>query len=279
MCFREGTARALELLACRGLRISLPRARARNIVKAMPCCCGVRTARSGSRRFWVRALRAIAVPVDDAAARFARRIGAQCEPAVLCPRSGVVFDGIATERVPTVDPPIFLPRRRRSAQRFRPAKFSLPTRSKSFSRRDTPSQGSGAHHANVSQLVRLKPRSRIFEVRASGASDSFSEPAAAEPRLRQFLGCFCLRCLAERSCSKTPSTKEVMATIVANAFPCWWRCAHDRIFEAEDRTRSGDAGGREKFATRYAKAANQHFLRRWWTFRDVRRQFGWKFWP
>jgi long-chain acyl-CoA synthetase len=39
-----------------------------------------------------------------------------------------------------------------------------------------------------------------------------------------------------------------------------------------------DAGGREKFATRYAKAANQHFLRRWWTFRDVRRQFGWKFW-
>jgi len=39
-----------------------------------------------------------------------------------------------------------------------------------------------------------------------------------------------------------------------------------------------DAGGREKFATRYAEAANQHFLRRWWTFRDVRRQFGWKFW-
>ena len=28
-------------------------------------------------------------------------------------------------------------------------------------------------------------------------------------------------------------------------------------------------------AVRYCE---QHFLRRWWTFRDMRRQFGWKFW-
>ncbi len=32
------------------------------------------------------------------------------------------------------------------------------------------------------------------------------------------------------------------------------------------------------FAARYAAAESQHFLRRWWTFRDLRRQFGWKFW-
>ena len=32
------------------------------------------------------------------------------------------------------------------------------------------------------------------------------------------------------------------------------------------------------FAARYAAAANQHFLRRWWAFRNIRRQFGWKFW-
>jgi long-chain acyl-CoA synthetase len=32
------------------------------------------------------------------------------------------------------------------------------------------------------------------------------------------------------------------------------------------------------FAERYASAASQHFLRRWWTFRDVHRNFGWKFW-
>jgi long-chain acyl-CoA synthetase len=39
-----------------------------------------------------------------------------------------------------------------------------------------------------------------------------------------------------------------------------------------------DSGGRERFAKRYAGAAGQHFLRRWWTFRDLRRQFGCKFW-
>lgn len=35
---------------------------------------------------------------------------------------------------------------------------------------------------------------------------------------------------------------------------------------------------RAAFAARYKEAANQHFLRRWWTFRGLRRQFGWKFW-
>src|SRR5208282_4469015 len=33
-----------------------------------------------------------------------------------------------------------------------------------------------------------------------------------------------------------------------------------------------------KFSARYAAAERQHFLRRWWTFRDLRRRFGWKFW-
>jgi len=32
------------------------------------------------------------------------------------------------------------------------------------------------------------------------------------------------------------------------------------------------------FAARFAAAKSRHFLRRWWTFRDLRRQFGWKFW-
>ena len=38
------------------------------------------------------------------------------------------------------------------------------------------------------------------------------------------------------------------------------------------------SGGSKNFAARYAAAKSQHFLRRWWTFRDMRRQFGWKFW-
>jgi long-chain acyl-CoA synthetase len=39
-----------------------------------------------------------------------------------------------------------------------------------------------------------------------------------------------------------------------------------------------DRGDAEAFRRRFATAKDQHFLRRWWTFRAVRRQFGWKFW-
>ena len=38
-----------------------------------------------------------------------------------------------------------------------------------------------------------------------------------------------------------------------------------------------DAGQHGAFAIDYARATSQHFLRRWWTFRRIRRQFGWKF--
>jgi len=40
----------------------------------------------------------------------------------------------------------------------------------------------------------------------------------------------------------------------------------------------GDRGGAEKFRKRFAAAKEKHFLRRWWMFRSIRRQFGWKFW-
>src|SRR5271154_4556230 len=44
-----------------------------------------------------------------------------------------------------------------------------------------------------------------------------------------------------------------------------------------DDSSEGGRGG-ENFVTRYGAAKSQHFLRRWWTFRDLRRKFGWKFW-
>jgi len=40
----------------------------------------------------------------------------------------------------------------------------------------------------------------------------------------------------------------------------------------------GDSGELEKFQERYASAKGKHFLRRWWIFRRIHRQFGWKFW-
>ena len=48
--------------------------------------------------------------------------------------------------------------------------------------------------------------------------------------------------------------------------------------ETRTTDESGKASRRNAFAARYASGENQHFLRRWWTFRDIRRQFGWKFW-
>jgi long-chain acyl-CoA synthetase len=39
-----------------------------------------------------------------------------------------------------------------------------------------------------------------------------------------------------------------------------------------------DRGEAEKFRGRFREAEGKHFLRRWWMFRAIRRQFGWKFW-
>jgi long-chain acyl-CoA synthetase len=39
-----------------------------------------------------------------------------------------------------------------------------------------------------------------------------------------------------------------------------------------------DRGQSESFRRRFCSSQPQHFLRRWWTFRAIHRQFGWKFW-
>jgi len=39
-----------------------------------------------------------------------------------------------------------------------------------------------------------------------------------------------------------------------------------------------DSGKLEKFQRRLRESDGKHFFRRWWIFRDIRRQFGWKFW-
>ncbi|MGH9530632.1 MAG: AMP-binding protein [Terriglobales bacterium] len=39
-----------------------------------------------------------------------------------------------------------------------------------------------------------------------------------------------------------------------------------------------DAGHKEKFQQRFHNSKDKHFLHRWWIFRSIRKQFGWKFW-
>ena len=39
-----------------------------------------------------------------------------------------------------------------------------------------------------------------------------------------------------------------------------------------------ESGKQENFQRRFRDSEKKHFLHRWWVFRDIRRQFGWKFW-
>jgi long-chain acyl-CoA synthetase len=39
-----------------------------------------------------------------------------------------------------------------------------------------------------------------------------------------------------------------------------------------------DSGRLDKFRKQFSAAEGKHFLRRWWTFRTIHRQMGWKFW-
>ena len=39
-----------------------------------------------------------------------------------------------------------------------------------------------------------------------------------------------------------------------------------------------DRGRSEEFRRWFVAAEGKHFLHRWWIFREIRRQFGWKFW-
>src|SRR6266851_3222057 len=47
--------------------------------------------------------------------------------------------------------------------------------------------------------------------------------------------------------------------------------------DLEDGSLQGK-GKIEDFRRRFRTSEGKHFLRRWWIFRDIRRQFGWKFW-
>ena len=79
----------------------------------------------------------------------------------------------------------------------------------------------------------------------------------------------------------TLNPTEVMATIrrervsVLVAVPRMIESLKQKI----ERNLQDEDGVRwENFAERMHRAESQHYLRRWWTFRDIHRRFGWKFW-
>ncbi len=243
----------------------------------------------------------IAVPVDDAASPdFARRIGAQVRTRlVLCPRERApIFDGLVTEnivtkiiagKIATIDPAdLAAAVAERPAERFRPAQIqpSDPLEIVFTSGTTAEPKGVMLTHANVvGNLVPIETEiGKYLKYERLVHPIRFLNLLPLSHVFGQFLGVFLPPLLgATVVFENTFSPTEVMATIrrehvsVLVAVPRMIESLKQKI-ERDLEDSVDDSSARENFAARYATAASQHFLRRWWTFRDLRRQFGWKFW-
>ena len=232
----------------------------------------------------------IAVPVDDAASPdFALRISAQVRTKlVLCPRERApLFEKV--EGIATIDPvDLAAAVAEHPPERFRPAQIqpSDPLEIVFTSGTTAEPKGVVLTHANVVGNIApieieikkyLKYERLVHPIR-------FLNLLPLSHVFGQFLGIFLPPLLgATVVFENTFNPTEVMATIrrervsVLVAVPRMIESLKQKI--ERDLDDSADGGrGRENFAARYAAAERQHFLRRWWTFRDLRRRFGWKFW-
>jgi len=234
----------------------------------------------------------IAVPVDDAASPdFARRISAQVRTRlVLCPSErAAIFDGLVTEKIVAIDPvDLAAAVAQHPAERFRPAQIqpSDPLEIVFTSGTTAGPKGVMLTHANVvGNLVPIEAEiGKYLKYERLVHPIRFLNLLPLSHVFGQFLGIFLPPLLgATVVFENTFNPTEVMATIrrervsVLVAVPRMIESLKQKIERDLEDSVDGSSA-RENFAARYATAANQHFLRRWWTFRDLRRQFGWKFW-
>jgi long-chain acyl-CoA synthetase len=228
----------------------------------------------------------IAVPIDDAASPdFARRISAQVRTRlVLCPGARTaIFENV--EGIATIDPAdLAAAVAERPAERFRPVQIqpSDPLEIVFTSGTTAEPKGVVLTHANVvgnlapieTEIKKyLKYERLVHPIR-------FLNLLPLSHVFGQFLGIFLPPLLGGTVVfENTFNPTEVMATIrrervsVLVAVPRMIESLKQKIERDLEAT-----GAREDFASRFDAAKSQHFLRRWWTFRDIRRQFGWKFW-
>ncbi len=234
---------------------------------------------------------AIAVPVDDAASPdFARRISAQVRTKlVLCPRErAAIFEnieGIVAEKIVTIDPAdLEAAVAEHPTGRFRPAEIepSDPLEIVFTSGTTAEPKGVVLTHANVAgNIVPIETEMKKYlKYERLAHPIRFLNLLPLSHVFGQFLGIFLPPLLgATVVFENTFNPAEVMATIrrervsVLVAVPRMIESLKQKIERDLE-----DAGGYENFAARYAAAASQHFLRRWWTFRNLHRKFGWKFW-
>jgi long-chain acyl-CoA synthetase len=234
----------------------------------------------------------IAVPVDDAASpAFARRISAQVRTKlVLCPRERAsLFDGPVAEKVgekiPTIDP-ADLPSlvAEHASERFRPVHIEPSDTLEIVFTSGTTAEPKGVvlTHANVvGNLIPIENEiKKYLKYERLVHPIRFLNLLPLSHVFGQFLGIFLPPLLGGTVVfENTFNPTEVVGTIrrervsVLVAVPRMIESLRQKIERDLD-----DVNNRESFGMRYAAAKSQHFLRRWWTFREVRRQFGWKFW-
>jgi long-chain acyl-CoA synthetase len=235
----------------------------------------------------------IAVPIDDAASPdFARRISAQVRTRlVLCPRDRATFfaaESTVAGKTITIDPSDLMAAvAEHSSQRFRPVLIEpSDTLEIVFTSGSTAEpKGVVLTHANVvGNLAPIETEIRKYlKYEWLVHPIRFLNLLPLSHVFGQFLGIFLPPLLGGTVVfENTFNPTEVMATIrrervsVLVAVPRMIESLKQKV--ERDLETGIDDGRRQDFGTRYSSAASQHFLRRWWTFRDVRRRFGWKFW-
>ncbi len=238
----------------------------------------------------------IAVPIDDATSPdFARRISAQVRTRlVVCPRERApIFDGLMTEKIeaekiPTIDPvDLAAAVAERHAERFRPAQIQPSDTLEIVFTSGTTAEPKGVvlTHANVvGNLAPIETEiGKYLKYERLVHPIRFLNLLPLSHVFGQFLGIFLPPLLGGVVVfENTFNPTEVMETIRRERVSVL--VAVPRMIESLKQKVERDADGglnstnAKNFAARYAAAKNQHFLRRWWTFRDLRRQFGWKFW-
>jgi len=225
----------------------------------------------------------IAVPVDDGTSPdFAQRISQQVKTKlVFCPAERAPVFGTT----PSLDPDDFEAAiSSHSSEPFRPVEIQPSDLLEIVFTSGTTAEPKGVaiSHANVigniapieAEMQRyLKYERLVHPVR-------FLNLLPLSHVFGQFLGMFLPPLLAgtvvlEQTLNPTEETatirRERISVLVA--VPRMIESLKQKIERDLD-----DRGRRDEFSQRIRDSANQHFLRRWWTFRDVRRQFGWKFW-